>query len=180
MYLGFDCWPDVLRWVKANSQGRRAQWTYYVSPTVNEDGKPVKVACKAIVRNIDGKAHEQIHVSPSLASHTEFEPFDATADHYRYFRRGEHTSLPARSPEAVVKPFDPWSMSEPAEGPLCTCDKCAARYRAHPFQSQRLCTACKAPSQRCMHGKTNFERCPECPGGVPSKGLASIVPARGR
>jgi hypothetical protein len=159
-FLEFERWADVLIWVKANSQGRNPRWTYYVSPELHEEGRPVKVSCKAIVREVNGKADEQIHVSPA---NWKFVPFDANADHLAYFRRGEHTSLShLSSPERSTKPFDIWNLREPDEGPVYTCTKCKLGYRALPFQSRQICKLCKPPTHRCRHGVTNFEPCPEC------------------
>ncbi|HKO93965.1 MAG TPA: hypothetical protein VJU61_22580 [Polyangiaceae bacterium] len=158
-FVGFEQWTDVLRWVKTNSQGRNPRWTYYVSPELHEEGRPIKVSCQAIVRDVNGKMDEQIHVSPANPN---FGPFDANVDHLGYFRRGEHTSLPVRSSETGAKPFDIWKLLEPTEGPVYTCGKCKTAYRAHPFQSHQLCKVCKPPTHRCKHGMTTFEPCPDC------------------
>lgn len=179
--MGFEQWADVLRWVKANQVGN-SQFTYYVSSTLHEKGQPVRVCCKAIFCTVSGKAEEQIHVSPWVHSNAQFDPFDASVDDLGCFRRGEHTSLPEHSSERSAMRFSLSTLHEPAEGTVYTCTKCMAGFCALPFQSHQLCKYCRPPTQMCMHGATNFERCVECKKmtgrDTPSMGLTRIVVVR--
>jgi hypothetical protein len=177
-FVGFDRWADVVLWVDSNQKSPNPRWTYYLSPEMCAEGEPAKVKCKAIVRNVNGKADEQIQVSPHPLSNRQFAAFDANADHLGYFRREQSTSLLYLSRERGAKPFNIRNLGEPHEGPVHTCMnmKCKARYRALPFQSHHSCKDCRPPTHRCKHGTTNFERCPENKKDGPcGDGLTRIV-----
>lgn len=160
--VAFAQWADVVGWITQNKGSRRAQFTYYRSPDVHDDGAATPIDCKIVMCNVNGKADYRVRVSPSLMWSAEFDPFEADASHLPFFFRGEHTTLRPAQYVSDPQAFNLWSLREPDEGPVLTCVKCHFRYRALPFQSRRLCKDCEPPKQLCKHGVTNFEPCPEC------------------
>lgn len=177
--LGFEHWADVIRWVRTN-QGRKSHPTYYVSPTVHDEGRPVRVQCTLVHRHVNGKAEHHLRVLSHPFESQEVAPFEANADHVRCFRRSESSTLLTRLPDAGRALFDVFKhLPEPEDGPLCICERCSSVYRALDFQPRNVCKDCRPPTQRCRHGFTNFERCLECKkvtgGDIPSVGLTRIV-----